>query len=172
MGAVMPTISAKIAVYLVCAGIVAAALAGLVVYHKTSVSAAYDTGYTKGATDASEAIAKVQVAERDFRDAEKLKLETEAKGIQDEAAKDVAAALARFNGVQLQLAKVRNLIRQYSTTDTSGSSAGETANLLTDLLERHISVNRELGAFADQAYNAGRTCEQQYDSLRREHGKD
>lgn len=162
----MPTIPTK---YVILAAICAAALlfawVAVAKYH-ARIDDAYDRGHIAGVTEASQKIAEVQTKEREFRDKEKETIENAAQNKIDEANRAADAALERYHGVQLQLGQVRDTVRKYSSTDTSGTAAIQTVDLLTDLLERHISTNRELAAFADAAHNAGETCERQYDSLR------
>lgn len=162
----MPTIPTKYVILVVsCAAALLFAWVAVSKYH-SRIDDAYDRGRVAGVTEASQKIAEAQIEEREFRDKEKETIENAAKDKIDEANRAADAALERYHGVQLQLGQVRDTVRKYSDTDTSGTAAIQTVDLLTDLLERHISTNRELAAFADAAHIAGATCEQQYDSLR------
>lgn len=139
--------------------------------HTGAVDKAREDGYNAGVQETSNRLNKVMEDDRKKRELEKSYIEKSA-GEQINAAKvDADTARGAADRLQQELSSVRDLVGQYTPSDTAGKTARQAVVVLGDLLKRHIDRNRELAEFADQAYTAGITCERQYDSLMVEYGK-
>ena len=123
--------------------------------------AQYDAGYAKRGEDqvAADKLTRKQ------REEENARNEREAQNRIDQARNDAMLAAQRAGGLQRQLSTIRQQLREYSTANGFGSSAGDTGVLLADLLSKSVERNRQLADYADRAAAAGATCERQYDSL-------
>lgn len=121
----------------------------------------YDAGYAKRGEDQAAA----DKLTRKQREEENARNEREAQNRIDQARNDAMLAAQRAGGLQHQLDTIRKQLREYSTANGFGSTAGDTGVLLADLLSKSVERNRQLADFADRAAAAGATCERQYDSL-------
>lgn len=123
--------------------------------------AQYDAGYAKRGEDqvAADKLTRKQ------REEENARNEREAQNRIDQARNDAMLAAQRAGGLRNQLDTIRQQLREYSTANGFGSSAGDTGVLLADLLSKSVERNRQLADYADRAAAAGATCERQYDSL-------
>ncbi|WP_313124778.1 DUF2514 family protein [Pseudescherichia sp.] len=121
----------------------------------------YDAGYAKAQADQKKADDEAKAQ----REQEKTEIEREAQSRIDQARNDAMLAAQRAGGLQRQLDTIRQQLREYSTANGIGSSAGDTGVLLADLLSKSVERNRQLADYADRAAAAGATCERQYDSL-------
>lgn len=126
-------------------------------------NARYDAGYTQAKADQAAA----DKAALKLREEEKARDEREAQNRIDQARNDAMLAAQRAGGLQRQLNTIRQQLREYSSANGFGSTAGDTGVLLADLLSKSVERNRQLADFADRAAAAGSTCERQYDSLKR-----
>lgn len=123
--------------------------------------AQYDAGYAQRGVDQAEA----DKLTRKRREEENARNEREAQNRIDQARNDAMLAAQRAGGLRNQLDTIRQQLREYSTANGFGSSAGDTGVLLADLLSKSVERNRQLADYADRAAAAGATCERQYDSL-------
>lgn len=123
--------------------------------------AQYDAGYAKRG---EEQVAADKLT-RKQREEENARNEREAQNRIDQARNDAMLAAQRAGGLRNQLDTIRQQLREYSTANGFGSSAGDTGVLLADLLSKSVERNRQLADFADRAAAAGAICERQYDSL-------
>ncbi|GAL57181.1 putative phage tail protein [Pseudescherichia vulneris NBRC 102420] len=123
--------------------------------------AQYDAGYAKRGEDqvAADKLTRKQ------REEENARNEREAQNRIDQARNDAMLAAQRAGGLRNQLDTIRQQLREYSTANGFGSSAGDTGVLLADLLSKSVERNRQLADYADRATTAGAICERQYDSL-------
>ncbi|EFT2849762.1 DUF2514 domain-containing protein [Escherichia coli] len=123
----------------------------------------YAAGYAKAKSDQKQADDK----SRQRNEKEKATSEREAQQRIDQARNDALDAAARAGRLQQQLVAIREQLRQYNATISSGASAADTGVLLADVLSKSLERNRQLAEYADRAAEAGRVCERQYDSLTR-----
>lgn len=121
----------------------------------------YDAGYAKRGEDqvAADKLTRKQ------REEENARNEREAQNRINQARNDAMLAAQHAGGLQRQLDTIRQQLREYSTANGFGSSAGDTGVLLADLLSKSVERNRQLADYADRAATAGATCERQYNSL-------
>ena len=121
----------------------------------------YDAGYAQAKADRKAEDDKA----RQHDEEEKATNEREAQQRIDQARNDALDAAARAGRLQQQLVAIREQLRQYNATVGAGASAADTGVLLTDVLGKSLERNRQLAEYADRAAEAGRVCEQQYDTL-------
>lgn len=79
------------------------------------------------------------------------------------------AALARDSADRLRrtLSEIRGIASNTGISFPSGASTTEAVKLLADMLEESNRAYIETADFADRAFDAGKTCELQYDTLRK-----
>ena len=122
----------------------------------------YADGYAKAITEQKAA----DEQEEQRRNAELQKIQADAQQRIDAARNDAVNATAKSGRLQQQLANIRKQLVGYSTTESIGNPAAETGVLLSDVLSKSVERNRQLADYADRAWEAGLTCEAQYNSLR------
>lgn len=108
---------------------------------------------------------------RQEREDEKKRIEWEAQNRIDSANRDRALALSQLDGLHKELNRIRAIGQRYTGTQSSGTSTGEIINMLADLYEASERDYNAAAAEADKYYNAGLTCEVQYDSLKAKYDK-
>lgn len=98
--------------------------------------------------------------------ADKEEIERNAKAQQEAAEADAAFARATSDRLFAELNKIRGIASNAGVTFAPGTSTQKAVGMLADMLEESIRRDNEMAKFADDAYNAGLTCELQYDKLR------
>ncbi|EQA1032530.1 DUF2514 domain-containing protein [Escherichia coli] len=127
-------------------------------------NARYDAGYAQAKAEQEAA----EQAELKYREQEKAINEREAQQRIDQARNDALDAADRAGRLQQQLIAIRRQLGQYNAAIGAGPSAADTGILLTDVLGKSLERNRQLAEYADRAAEAGRVCERQYDSLKKQ----
>lgn len=122
----------------------------------------YDAGYAKAIAEQKEADKR----EEQRRDAEKQKIQADAQQRVDVARRDAVDAESSANRLRGELDRIRQLASKYTGTQSSGKTAREVVIVLTQLLDESNDAYRRTAEEADRYYNAGLTCQRQYDSLR------
>ena len=151
--------------YLVVAGLIAA---GVWKYNhdvEKARTGGFDAGvaYQKGI----ETIDTLRT--RQEREDEKKRIEGEAAARIADANRDRVLALSQLDGLHKELNRIREIGQRYTGPQSSGTSTGEIINMLADLYEASERDYNAAAAEADNYYNAGLTCEIQYDSLKAKH---
>lgn len=108
---------------------------------------------------------------RQEREDEKKRIEGEAADRVAAADRARAAALSQLSGLHKELDRIRAIGQLYTGPQSSGTSTGEIINMLADLYESSERDYSDAAAEADKYYNAGLTCQIQYDSLKAKHDK-
>lgn len=123
----------------------------------------YDAGvaYQKGVTETD------TLRARQENEDEKERIERQTQARLDAAIADRNLAIANSDRMHQQLDKIRSLAEQYTGAQSVGVSTGTVIRLLTDLLEESQQQYLAVATEADAYYNAGLTCQLQYESLRR-----
>lgn len=121
----------------------------------------YDAGYAKAFAKQKEADKR----EEQRRDAEKQKIQADAQQRIDVARRDAVDAESSAKRMRGELDRIRQLASKYTGTESSGKTAREVVIMLTQLLDESNNAYRRTAEEADRYYNAGLTCETQYDSL-------
>lgn len=106
---------------------------------------------------------------RQEREDEKKRIEGQASARVADANRDRDLALSQLNGLHKELNRIRAIGQLYTGPQPSGTSTGEIINMLADLYEASERDYNAAAAEADNYYNAGLTCEIQYDSLKARH---
>ena len=122
----------------------------------------YDAGYAKAIAEQKEADKR----EEQRRDAEKQKIQAEAQQRIDVARRDAVDAESSAKRMRGELDRIRQLASRYTGTESSGKTAREVIIMLGGMLEESNDAYRRTAEEADGYYNAGLTCQRQYDSLR------
>lgn len=122
----------------------------------------YDAGYAKAIAEQKEADKR----EEQRRDAEKQKIQADAQQRIDVARRDAVDAESGAKRMRGELDRIRQLASRYTGTESSGKTASEVIIMLGGMLEESNDAYRRTAEEADGYYNAGLTCERQYDSLR------
>lgn len=125
-----------------------------------------DQRYAEGK---AQAIAEQKAAdeqEEQRRNAELQKIQADAQQRLDTARNDAIAAESSAKRLRGELDRIRQLASQYAGTQSSGKTTREVVVMLTQLLDESNDAYRRTAEEADKYYNAGLTCERQYDSLR------
>lgn len=122
----------------------------------------YNDGYAKAVAEQKAA----DEQEEQRRDAEKQKIQADAQQRLDTARNDAIAAESSAKRLRGELDRIRQLASQYAGTQSSGKTTREVVVMLTQLLDESNDAYRRTAEEADKYYNAGLTCERQYDSLR------
>ena len=121
----------------------------------------YDAGYAKAIAEQKEA----DKQEEQRRDAEKQKIQDDAQQRIDVARRDAVDAESSAKRLRGELDRIRQLASQYTGTQSPGKTTREVVVMLTQLLDESNDAYRRTAEEADRYYNAGLTCERQYDSL-------
>lgn len=108
---------------------------------------------------------------RKEREDEKQRIEREAQDRINSANRDRAIALSQLDGLHNELNRIREIGQRYTGPQSAGVSTGEIINMLADLYEESERDYNEAAAEADKYYNAGLTCQIQYNSLKAKHDK-
>lgn len=106
---------------------------------------------------------------RQEREDEKKRIEGQAAARVADANRDRNLALSQLDGLHKELNRIRAIGQRYTGPQSSGTSTGEIINMLADLYEASERDYNAAAAEADNYYNAGLTCEIQYDSLKAKH---
>lgn len=122
----------------------------------------YDVGYAKAIAEQKEADKR----EEQRRDAEKQKIQADAQQRIDVARRDAVDAESSAKRMRWELDRIRQLASKYTGTESSGKTAREVIIMLGGMLEESNDAYRRTAEEADRYYNAGLTCQRQYDSLR------
>ncbi|MFP2712403.1 DUF2514 family protein [Escherichia coli] len=124
----------------------------------------YAAGYAKAQEDQKQADDKA----RSQRDQEKTQIEREAQSRIDVARIDAEHANTAADGLRAELDKTKRLAEHYTGSFPAGTPASKVISVLADMLEES---NRSYIATAEEAEKyriAGESCEQQYDSLKKQ----
>lgn len=122
----------------------------------------YNAGYARAIAEQKEADKR----EEQRRDAEKQKIQADAQQRIDVAHRDAVDAAARADGVRRETDRIRQLAEQYTGTQSAGVSTRKVISMLAELYEASERDYLAASTEADRYYNAGLTCQRQYDSLR------
>lgn len=97
---------------------------------------------------------------------DKGKLEYEAQQRLNAANRDAQSARDVADSLQRTINEVRSIANSAGVSVTPGTSTGKAVHLLADLLVQSNRRANTYAEFADRAFEAGRTCELQYDAMR------
>lgn len=109
---------------------------------------------------------------RQEREDEKKRIEGQAAARVADANRDRALALSQLDGLHKELNRIREIGQRYTGPQSSGTPTGEIINMLADLYEASERDYNAAATEADGYYDAGLTCQIQYDSLKAKHDKE
>lgn len=126
--------------------------------------------YNAGIQDGKEAVANDYAEKasqlRNNWAIDKGKLEYEAQQRLNAANADAAASRDAADSLQRTIDEVRGVARSAGVSVTASTSTGKAVDLLADMLIKSNRRANTYADFADRAFEAGRTCELQYDTMR------
>ena len=121
----------------------------------------YAAGYAK-------AIAEQKAAdeqEEQRRNAELQKIQADAQQRIDTARNDAVNAAAKSGRLLAETERIRKLAEHYTGTQPASVPTRKVIVMLTKLLDESNDAYRRTAEEADRYYNAGLTCQKQYESL-------
>lgn len=131
---------------------------------------ALETKYNAGVKDGKQAVVdeyENKAAQlRNKLNIDKGKIEYEAHQNIEVANRDAQSARDAADSLQRTLDKIRSIASRAGATVTTSTSTTKAVDLLADMLVKSNRRANQYAEFADRAFEAGRTCERQYDSLR------
>lgn len=125
-----------------------------------------DQRYAEGKAQAIADQKAADKKEEQRRNAELQKIQADAQQRIDVARRDAVDAESSAKRMRGELDRIRQLASQYTGTESSGKTAREVIIMLGGMLEESNDAYRRTAEEADGYYNAGLTCQRQYDSLR------
>lgn len=147
----------------VTATIIGVALLALIIYGKwvNYGKERYSSGYL-AATEAQKVKDK-EASEQHERD--KKTIEQEAQQRIDAARADASAAAVKSGELRAETERIRKLAERYTGTQPASVPTKKVIVMLTKLLDESNDAYRRAAEEADGYYNAGLTCQKQYESL-------
>lgn len=121
----------------------------------------YADGYAK-------AIAEQKAAdeqEEQRRNAELQKIQADAQQRIEAARNDAVNAAAKSGRLRAETERIRKLAERYTGTKPASVPTRKVIVMLTKLLDESNDAYRRTAEEADRYYNAGLTCQKQYESL-------
>lgn len=152
----------KVLPYVVCAAIIG----GAIWYYQHQLKASYEQGYDDGISYQKDVQAKADKVETDRRNKEKEDIERDAQSRIEQSQADAAFASATSDRLHSELDRISNLARNSTSSVATGKTTYEVVVMLADMLSESQRAYVATAAEADNYYDSGLTCENQYDSLR------
>ncbi|QGZ15000.1 Rz-like spanin [Salmonella phage LPSTLL] len=121
----------------------------------------YNAGYAKAVAEQKAADKK----EEQRRNAELQKIQADAQQRIDAARNDAVNAAAKSGRLRAETERIRKLAERYTGTQPASVSTRKVIVMLTQLLDESNDAYRRTAEEADRYYNAGLTCQKQYESL-------
>lgn len=121
--------------------------------------------FEKKASNQAAIAQAVARAEEQRRQAAIEEIRANAQKENDLVAADAAAADARADGLQRELARIKRAASSNTCAAAGGAPATITAELLADMLGELEQAGREIAAEADRRGVAGRACEASFAAL-------
>ena len=124
-----------------------------------------DQRYAEGK---AQAIAEQKTAdeqEGQRRNAELQKIQADAQQRIDAARNDAVNAAAKSGRLRAETERIRKLAERYTGTQPASVPTRNVIVMLTQLLDESNDAYRRTAEEADRYYNAGLTCQKQYESL-------
>ena len=151
--------------------VVIALIACVVWKYNHDIEKARTGGFDAGVTYQKGIEVQDTLRTRQEREDEKKRIEGQAADRVAAANRDRDIALSQLDGLHGELNRIRKIGQRYTGPQSSGTSTGEIINMLADLYEASERDYNAAAAEADDYYNAGLTCEIQYDSLKAKYDK-
>lgn len=126
----------------------------------------YELGKVQGALEQKRKQSDADLLEKERRDLEKEGIEREAQNRIAASQADAALAAASADRLRSELDRIRKLAEAYTGAQPAGKSTSSIIIMLADMLEDSNRSYRLTAKEADNYYDAGLTCQNQYNSLR------
>lgn len=121
----------------------------------------YAAGYARAV--AEQKAADEQEGQR--RNAELQKIQADAQQRIDAARNDAVNAATKSGRLRAETERIRKLAERYTGTKPASVPTRKVIVMLTQLLDESNDAYRRTAEEADRYYNAGLTCQKQYESL-------
>ena len=121
----------------------------------------YNDGYANAVAEQKAANEK----EEQRRNAELQKIQADAQQRIDDARNDAVNAAAKSGRLLAETERIRKLAEHYTGTQPASVPTRKVIVMLTKLLDESNDAYRRTAEEADRYYNAGLTCQKQYESL-------
>lgn len=124
-----------------------------------------DQRYAEGKTQAIAEQKAADEQEEQRRNAELQKIQADAQQRIDAARNDAVNAAAESGRLLAETERIRKLAEHYTGTQPASVPTRKVIVMLTQLLDESNDAYRRTAEEADRYYNAGLTCQKQYESL-------
>lgn len=124
-----------------------------------------DQRYAEGKAQAIEDQKAADKREEQRRNAELQKIQADAQQRVDAARNDAVNAAAKSGRLRAETERIRKLAERYTGTQPASVPTRKVIVMLTQLLDESNDAYRRTAEEADRYYNAGLTCQKQYESL-------
>lgn len=121
--------------------------------------------YAEGKTQAISEQKAADEQEEQRRNAELQKIQVDAQQRIDAARNDAVNAAAKSGRLLAETERIRKLAEHYTGTQPASVPTRKVIVMLTKLLDESNDAYRRTAEEADRYYNAGLTCQKQYESL-------
>ena len=121
--------------------------------------------YAEGKAQAIEDQKAADKKEEQRRNAELQKIQADAQQRIDAARNDAVNAAAKSGRLRAETERIRKLAERYTGTQPASVPTRKVIVMLTQLLDESNDAYRRTAEEADRYYNAGLTCQKQYESL-------
>ncbi len=121
----------------------------------------YAAGYAKAVAEQKAA----DKQEEQRRNAELQKIQADAQQRVDAARNDAVNAATKSGRLLAETERIRKLAEHYTGTQPASVPTRKVIVMLTKLLDESNDAYRRTAEEADRYYNAGLTCQKQYESL-------
>ena len=126
-----------------------------------------DQRYAEGKAQAIADQKAADEQEEQRRNAELQKIQADAQQRIDAARNDAVNAAAKSGRLRAETERIRKLAERYTGTQPASVPTRKVIVMLTQLLDESNDAYRRTAEEADRYYNAGLTCQKQYESLTR-----
>lgn len=124
-----------------------------------------DQRYAEGKAQAIAEQKATDEQEEQRRNAELQKIQADAQQRIDAARNDAVNAAAKSGRLRAETERIRKLAERYTGTQPASVPTRKVIVMLTQLLDESNDAYRRTAEEADRYYNAGLTCQKQYESL-------
>lgn len=124
-----------------------------------------DQRYAEGKAQAITEQRAADEQEEQRRNAELQKIQADAQQRIDAARNDAVNAAAKSGRLRAETERIRKLAERYTGTQPASVPTRKVIVMLTQLLDESNDAYRRTAEEADRYYNAGLTCQKQYESL-------
>lgn len=136
-----------------------------VLWARSEIISYGDQRYAEGKAQAVAEQKAADEQEEQRRNAELQKIQADAQQRIDAARNDAINAAAKSGKLLAETERIRKLAEHYTGTQPASVPTRKVIVMLTKLLDESNDAYRRTAEEADRYYNAGLTCQKQYESL-------